>query len=90
VLFDYLDHGKRYPGSVELLRVENARPPSTKLVVQVQGMPSYVEQMIVDKLAAKLREELGEPITPEPDRPKKPAPTPPPAEPPAEPVPAEP
>jgi hypothetical protein len=86
VLFDYMDHGKRYAGSVELMRVENARPPSTRVVVQVQGMPGYVEQMIVDKLGQKLRDELGEPVAPA-EPPKKPAPTPEP--PPAEPPPAE-
>lgn len=69
LLFEYLEHGKRFPGSVELVRGERAQRPITKIVIQVQGMPSYVEQMLLDKLSQKLRAEFGEPIEGE----KKPA-----------------
>jgi hypothetical protein len=62
LLFDYLEHGKRFPGSVELVRGEQAPRPLTKIVIQVQGMPSYVEQMLFEKLSQKLRSEFGEPI----------------------------
>lgn len=72
LLFDYLDHGKAFPGSIELVRGERDRRPVTRAVVQVQGMPVYVEQMLVDRLARKLREEYGEPIEP-PKAPPKPA-----------------
>jgi len=85
LLFDYVDHGKRYPGSIELLRGETGRAPATKVVVQVQGMPTYVEQMLLDKLVAKLRAELGDPVTP-----PEPAPPPRKPEPPAEQKPDEP
>jgi hypothetical protein len=77
LLFDYVDHGKRYPGSIELLRGDGGRAPATKVVVQVQGMPTYVEQMLLDKLTAKLRAELGDPVVPsEPVPPRKPDPAP--------------
>jgi hypothetical protein len=62
LLFDYVEHGKRFPGSVELVRGERAQRPVTKIVIQVQGMPSYIEQMLFDKLSQKLRDEFGEPI----------------------------
>jgi hypothetical protein len=64
LLFDYVDHGKRYAGSIELVRAERDRRPATKAVVQVQGMPAYVEQMLIDRLGRKLREEYGEPLQP--------------------------
>ena len=73
VLFDYLASGKRYPGSIELIAANDGSRRKTVVVVQVQGMPSYVEQMILDKLAKKLVNEVGEPIEP-PKPPAEPAP----------------
>jgi hypothetical protein len=64
LLFDYLDHGKRFPGSLELVRAEREKGPSTKIVIQVQGMPAYVEQMLLERLQQKLRAEFGEPLEP--------------------------
>ena len=64
LLFDYVDHGKRYAGSIELVRGERDRRPATNAVVQVQGMPAYVEQMLIDRLGRKLRDEYGEPLEP--------------------------
>jgi hypothetical protein len=75
LLFDYIDHDKRYPGSVELVRGERDRRPLTKVVIQVQGMPAYVEQMLLDRLERKLRDEYGEPLQPS-KAPKEPAPKP--------------
>jgi hypothetical protein len=74
MLFDYLDHGKRYAGSIELVRSDRERRPGTRAVVQVQGMPAYVEQMLLDRLGRKLREEYGEPLEPEkpPEKPAQP------------------
>lgn len=80
LLFDYIDHDKRYAGSIELVRTERDRRPLIKVVVQVQGMPAYVEQMLLDRLERKLREEYGEPLAPPekpaPEKPKEPAPSP--------------
>ena len=73
LLFDYLDHGKRFPGSLELVRGERGQRPITKTVIQVQGMPSYVEQMLYDKLDRKLRDEFGEPLEPAKPPAQKPA-----------------
>lgn len=81
LLFEYLDHGKRFPGSVELVRSERAQRPITKAVIQVAGMPSYIEQHLLDKLERKLRDEFGEPLEPAkpaPTKPKQPESKPPP------------
>jgi hypothetical protein len=88
LLFDYLDHGKRFPGSVELVRGD--REKGTKIVVQVQGMPGYVEQLFLDKLQQKLRDEFGVPLDPPrapTQRPKPPADKPAEEKPPADDVP---
>jgi len=80
LLFEYLDHGKRFAGSLELVRGERGQRPITKAVVQVQGMPSYVEQMMFDKLERKLRDEFGEPLEPVKPAPAKPTEKKPPAD----------
>jgi hypothetical protein len=75
LLFDYVDHGKRYAGSFEFVKGERNQRPIVTAVAQVQGMPSYVEQMMLDKLEKKLRAELGdplEPVAPAPEKPKEP------------------
>jgi hypothetical protein len=80
MLFDYVDHGRRFPGSIELVKSERDDRPLVTAVIQVQGMPSYVEQMMLDKLARKLKDEVGDPIEPTkppPEKPKEPAEKPP-------------
>lgn len=72
LLFEYRDRGRGYPGSVELVRVRGARRPQVKVIVQIPSMPSYIEQMLIDRLGRKLREEFGEPPPP-PERPDPPA-----------------
>jgi hypothetical protein len=77
LLFDYVDHGKRFPGSFELVKGERNQRPYVTAVVQVPGMPSYVEQMLLDKLEKKLKAELGDEMQPppppaKPEEPKKP------------------
>lgn len=87
LLFDYVDHGKRYPGSVELVRDERQNRPATKIVIQVPGMPGYVEQMLLGKLTQKLRAEYGEPLAPPKPPAEKPKPEPPKETPPKDEVP---
>jgi hypothetical protein len=70
VLFDYVAHGKSYPGSIELVKQGRAARPLTTVIVQVQGQPTYVEQMILDRLEKKLQAEVGAP--PEPPKPAPP------------------
>lgn len=68
-LFDYRDDGRSYPGSVELLRIEDKGAGAIRVVIQIPAMPSYIERMLLDKLEKKLIDEYGEPPAP----PQKPA-----------------
>jgi hypothetical protein len=73
LLFQYRDTSNRaHPGSFELVRTENARgQPTVRVVLQIPAMPSYIEQMLVDRLGRKLREEFGEPPAPPPREPPR-------------------
>jgi hypothetical protein len=69
LLFDYKspESGKPVPGSMEFIRSkENG---AVRVVVQIPQMPGYHEQVLVDSLARKLRNEYGDP-------PKRPNPSP--------------
>jgi hypothetical protein len=74
VLFEYEANGKRYPGSVELVAQTRTGQVATVAVVQVKGMPSYVEQMVLDKLDKKLLAEFGPPPPVAKPAPAKPPP----------------
>ena len=65
-LFDYRDDGRTYPGSVELVRIEDQGGGPIRAVIQIPAMPSYIERMLLDKLKKKLVDEHGEPIPPPP------------------------
>ena len=67
-LVDYRDDGRNYPGSVELVRIEDQGGGPIRAVIQIPAMPSYIERMLLDKLRKKLISEFGEPAPP----PKKP------------------
>ncbi|MBN8616854.1 MAG: hypothetical protein J0L92_40095 [Deltaproteobacteria bacterium] len=61
VLFEYTSQGRRYPGSVEVVRTTDARGEEhVRVTVQVPAMPSYVERMVYDRLTRKLREDFGD------------------------------
>jgi hypothetical protein len=76
-LFDYRDDGRMYPGSVELVRIEDQGGGPIRAVVQIPAMPSYIERMLLDKLKKKLTNEYGEPPPPPPKKPgDEPAPPP--------------
>ncbi len=63
--FEYVDGTRRHPGSVELVPTRVEGRDGVKVVVQIPAMPSYVERMILDRLARKLVDDFGEP-TPAP------------------------
>ena len=63
-LFDYPDSGKAYPGSIEIVRVMQSGVESARVVIQLPAMPTYVEQMMLDRLVRKLGEEYGDPGEP--------------------------
>jgi hypothetical protein len=72
-LFSFVHEGKEHPGSFEVIEDEE---DGARVVVQIPAMPSYVEQMLIDKLQRKLSLDHGaprEPKKPAPPEPKKPA-----------------
>lgn len=60
-MFEYADNGHRYPGSLEVVRARVEGRDGVHVVVQIPAMPSYVERMILDRLARKLVDDFGEP-----------------------------
>lgn len=82
LLFDWRDSsGRAHPGSIELVRTVQDASDVVRVVVQIPAMPSYVEQMVLDRLGRKLKQDFGEP--PAIRRPRR-SPSTPPEEPPAE------
>jgi hypothetical protein len=73
-LFSFVHEGKEHPGSFEVIAdADNG----ARVVVQIPAMPSYVEQMLIDKLVRKLSQDHGSPRenkkpAPEPKKPAKP------------------
>lgn len=91
ILFDWTDGPKLCKGSIEVIRVADAEGrDATRVVVTIPELPKRYEQMLIDKLAARLKEDIGPPPPPprrpEPAKPDAgapaPAPTPPPTTPP--------
>ncbi len=70
VFFDYKspESSKPVPGSMEFIRSRDTG--AVRVVVQIPQMPGYHEQVLVDSLARKLRNEYGDP----PRKPPAPAP----------------
>ena len=78
VMFDYIESGRTYGGSIEVLRTADALGRDrVRVVVVIQGQPEYVERMIVDRLERKLRGDYGAPPRVEPAPPASPAASPP-------------
>jgi hypothetical protein len=71
-LFEYPDRGKRYPGSVELVATRADESGGVRVVIQIPGMPTYVESMMMDRLAKKLEQEYGPAKEPKPAEPQDP------------------
>jgi hypothetical protein len=72
-LFEFPDRGKNYAGSMELIVSRKDDVESVRVVLTIQALPSYVESMLMDRLARKLVQEFGAP--PERKVEKKPAPS---------------
>jgi len=72
-VFDYKspDSNKPSTGTIEFIRPRETDGP-VRVVVQLPQMPRAHEQVLVDSLVRKMRQEYGEP----PDRPKKAPPVP--------------
>ncbi len=50
------------PGSIELVRSKDPAVP-VRVIVQLAQMPRYHEQLLVDSLAKKMRQDYGDPPT---------------------------
>lgn len=62
LLFDWRDsNGRAHPGSMELVQAERHEQSVVRVVVRISAMPSYIEQMILDRLQRKLVDEFGQP-----------------------------
>jgi hypothetical protein len=64
LMFEYRSpesHGAS-PGSIEMVHSKDPAAP-VRVLVQLPQMPRYHEQMIVDALAKKMRQEYGDPPT---------------------------
>ena len=70
--FEYTDRGKKFPGSVELVSIQENGTDHVRVIVQVPAMPAYVEAMILDRLGRKLEQEFGPPKGATPKPPEKP------------------
>jgi len=72
ILFDYPEGQKLHKGSLELVRITDGDGrDTTRIVASLPDLPHYLEQLLLDKLAAKLREDHGSPA---PAPPRKPEP----------------
>lgn len=60
-LFEYPERGKNVPGSMELVAQKQGENEAVRVVLQIPSMPTYVENMILERLAKKLEQEFGAP-----------------------------
>lgn len=79
VLFELPEAQKLYKGSLELVRTTDPEDrDATRLVVTLPDLPRHFEITLLDKLAAKLKDEYGGPLPPPPRKPVEPPKKPPP------------
>ncbi|QQR88935.1 MAG: hypothetical protein IPJ88_11975 [Myxococcales bacterium] len=72
LLFRYQENNKEFPASIELIK-DKDKKGIIKTVVQIPGMPSYVESMLLSQLRKKLLADYGPPSkAPEPEKKKEP------------------
>ena len=69
-LFEFPESGKSYAGSVEVVRVTEGEIERARVMIQLPGLPGYVEQMLLDRLERKLGQEYGQPLSPKPAKPE--------------------
>ena len=77
VLFELTDGKRTFPGAAELSRTSDASGrAAVRVTVKLEDRPSYMEMGVLDRLADKLHDEMGDPppapppvATPPPDAP---------------------
>ncbi len=63
VLFQYREGKREFPGSIEIVQEKDQNQKLTMhAVVQIPGMPAYVEQVMLDQLKRKLKDDYGPPL----------------------------
>jgi hypothetical protein len=72
-LFDFPESGKSHPGSVELVRSTEGGVETVRVMITISALPTYVEQMLLDRLQRKLSQEFGDPTEPAKQPAKPPA-----------------
>jgi hypothetical protein len=73
ILFDLGEGGKTYKGALELIRAtDQDGRDATRAALSLPDLPRHYEAMLLDKLAAKVREERGSPPPPPPPPPRQP------------------
>jgi hypothetical protein len=72
--FQYSDHGKTFPGSVEFVTSKENGGETVRVVIQVPAMPSYVEAMMLDRLPKEVAP-TPIPVHPVPVAPGTPSPS---------------
>lgn len=71
ILFEYVDNNRPSKGSLEFVRATDTQGrEATRIVLSIPDQPRHVEQMLLDKLVAKVRDDRGSPAPP----PSKPVP----------------
>src|SRR5882724_5325796 len=72
VLFELADGKRTFHGAAELARItDGTGRASVRVTVRLEDRPSYMEDGILDRLAVKVRDELGDPAA-SPARPTAP------------------
>jgi hypothetical protein len=61
LLFEYKDRGRVYQASLELIPAVDNGYRIVRARMRIEGMPSYVAAVLLDKLVRKLKTEYGEP-----------------------------
>jgi hypothetical protein len=70
ILFDMAEGSKTYKASLELIRAtDDQGRDATRAAFSIPDLPRHFETMLLDKLAAKVREERGSPAPPAPKKP---------------------
>jgi hypothetical protein len=73
VLFDLTEDKHTFRGALELVKTQVEGRESVRLVLRIADRPSYVEELLLEKLDAKLRGELRPTkIPPKADKPAAP------------------
>jgi|WetSurMetagenome_2_1015567.scaffolds.fasta_scaffold575950_2 hypothetical protein len=73
ILFEYTDGPKPCKASIEFIRITDAEGrDATKLAVSIPELPRRYERTLIDKMVAKMRDDLGPPAPPHKHEPAKP------------------